>query len=76
MLETSATTILTVATLGEASKAAAVVTGELSTSAVDHLRDELEEQHADMAAITDMLGHPMGAAAEYDEEELEAEFEV
>ncbi|GAB4820642.1 hypothetical protein N2152v2_007688 [Parachlorella kessleri] len=73
MLENSQTTMMTLATLGDAAKAAKVLSAELSVEQVDQLRDQLDEQHDEMRQITDMLGQPMGAVGDFDDVEAELE---
>ncbi len=53
-----------------------VVSAELNVDRVDRLRDELDQQHEDMRQIADLLGQPIGAAADFDLDDIEAELEV
>ncbi|WVZ13567.1 hypothetical protein V8G54_011133 [Vigna mungo] len=56
-------------------KATCVLESSLNIDDVDKTMDEINEQTENMKQIQDALSAPIGAAADFDEDELEAELE-
>uniref|UniRef100_A0ACD5XR29 Uncharacterized protein n=4 Tax=Avena sativa TaxID=4498 RepID=A0ACD5XR29_AVESA len=75
MLEAAKATTETVDALRTGAKAMKAMQKATNIDDVDKTMDEINEQTENMKQIQDALSAPIGASADYDEDELEAELE-
>jgi hypothetical protein len=75
-LEGVRATAETVAAMHAGAQAGRAVTTEFGVERVDALLDEVADQAEAMRQVSDVLGQPLGPAADIDEDEVAAELEV
>ena len=76
MLENQRMTVETMGALQYGAHASKQTMSDMKITDVDHVLEEISDQADQMSQIQDAMSQPLGAAADMDMDELEAELEV
>ena len=76
MLENQRMTVETMGALQYGAHASKATMADMKITDVDHVLEEISDQADQMTQIQDAMSQPLGAAADMDMDDLEAELEV